>query len=128
MIKALLLFSGGLDSILAAKILQKQNIEGVIFLTGDRHHSVITKMERENDYPLYDFTSSSLTAGSATPKENENPTAIKDSFIVGKHNYAVIEIVGKRKERVLTITYKDKDGKDLYSLTIKGDELKREKK
>ncbi len=108
--------------------IQKQNIEGVIFLTGDRHHSVITKMERENDYPLYDFTSSSLTAGSATPKEDENPTAIKESFIVGKHNYAVIEIEGKRKERILKIIYKDKDGKDLYSLTIKEDELKREKK
>ncbi|WP_245532626.1 alkaline phosphatase D family protein [Bernardetia litoralis] len=105
--------------------IKEQNIEGVIFLTGDRHHSVITKMERENDYPLYDFTSSSITAGSATPKEDENPTAIKDSFIVGKHNYAVIEIEGKRKERVLTITYKDKDGKDLYSLTLKEDELKR---
>lgn len=108
--------------------IQKQNIEGVIFLTGDRHHSVITKMERENDYPLYDITSSSLTAGTATPKEGENPTAIKDSFIVGKHNYAVIEIDGKRKERVLTITYKDKDGKDLYSLKIKEDELKRAEK
>ncbi|WP_375559909.1 alkaline phosphatase D family protein [Bernardetia sp. OM2101] len=108
--------------------IKKQNISGVIFLTGDRHHSVITKMERENDYPLYDFTSSSLTAGSSTPKTDENPTAIKDSFIVGKHNYAVIEIEGKRKERVLTITYKDKDGKDLYSLTIKEDELKRVEK
>ncbi len=108
--------------------IKKQNIEGVIFLTGDRHHSVITKMEREKDYPLYDFTSSSLTAGSATPKENENPTAIKDSFIVGKHNYAVIEIEGKRKDRVLTIIYKDKDGKELYSLTIKESELKRVEK
>ncbi len=108
--------------------IQKQNIEGVIFLTGDRHHSVITKMERENDYPLYDFTSSSLTAGSSTPKEGENPTAIKESFIIGKHNYAVIEIEGKRKERILTITYKDKEGKDLYSLKIKEEELKRAKK
>ncbi|WP_338763079.1 alkaline phosphatase D family protein [Bernardetia sp. ABR2-2B] len=108
--------------------IQEQNIEGVIFLTGDRHHSVVTKMERENDYPLYDFTSSSLTAGAASPYGDENPTAIKESFIGKTHNYAVIEIEGKRKERVLTITYKDKDGKDLYSLTIKEEELKREKK
>lgn len=108
--------------------IQKQNIEGVIFLTGDRHHSVITKLERKDDYPLYDFTSSSLTAGSATPKEGENPTAIKESFIVGKHNYAVIGIEGKYKERILTLTYKDKEGKDLYSLKIKEEELKRVKK
>ncbi len=106
----------------------EQNIEGVIFLTGDRHHSVITKMERKDDYPLYDFTSSSLTAGSASPYKDENPTAIKESFIAKTHNYAIIEIEGKRKERVLTITYKDKDGKDLYSLTIKEEELRREKK
>ena len=105
--------------------IQEQNIEGVIFLTGDRHHSVITKMERENDYPLYDFTSSSLTAGSSSPKGSENPTAIKDSFITKTHNYAVIEIDGKRKSRVLTITYKDKDGKDLYSLMIKEEELRK---
>ena len=101
----------------------KQNIEGVIFLTGDRHHSVITKLERKDNYTLYDFTSSSLTAGSATPKENENPTAIKESFIIKKHNYAVVEIEGKRKERVLTITYKDKDGRELYSLKIEEKEL-----
>ncbi len=107
--------------------IKKQNIEGVIFLTGDRHHSVITKLDRAKDYSLYDFTSSSLTAGSAPPYQDENPTAIKDSFIL-RHNYAIIEIEGKRKNRTLTIIYKDKDGKELYSLKIKEDELKKNKK
>jgi alkaline phosphatase D len=49
----------------------KEGIEGVIFLDGDRHHSEITKLEREGTYPLYDFTISSFTAAYRQARMNK---------------------------------------------------------
>jgi alkaline phosphatase D len=43
--------------------LTDKKIKGVIFLTGDRHHSEIIKYKRENLYPLYDITVSPYTSG-----------------------------------------------------------------
>ncbi len=37
-------------------------IKGVVFLTGDRHHSEIIKVDRPVHYPLYDVTVSALTS------------------------------------------------------------------
>ena len=45
----------------------ERRIEGVVFLTGDRHHTELIRLQPEGFYPLYDFTSSPLTAGAATP-------------------------------------------------------------
>ncbi|WP_425421680.1 alkaline phosphatase D family protein [Phaeodactylibacter xiamenensis] len=41
--------------------LTENNIKGVFLLSADRHRSDIWKIERPNDYPLYEFESSKLT-------------------------------------------------------------------
>lgn len=41
--------------------LTENKIEGVILLSADRHRTDAWKIERENDYPLYEFMSSKLT-------------------------------------------------------------------
>ncbi len=41
--------------------INKNKIDGVIFLSADRHRSDARKTERENGYPLYEFESSKLT-------------------------------------------------------------------
>jgi len=41
--------------------LTKNRIDGVILLSADRHRSDAWKIERKNDYPLYEFESSRLT-------------------------------------------------------------------
>lgn len=43
--------------------LKEYRINGVVFLTGDRHHSEIIKVERPGTYPLFDITVSPLTSG-----------------------------------------------------------------
>ncbi len=40
----------------------QQRIDGVIFLSGDRHFGELLKIERAGAYPLYEFTSSPLTS------------------------------------------------------------------
>ena len=62
--------------------LTENKIEGVLLLSADRHRSDLWKIERENDYPLYELESSRLTN---THRHPPIPDALfsynaKDSF------------------------------------------------
>lgn len=103
-------------------LLEKNKIEGVIFLSGDRHHSEVSKMERENSYPLYDITVSSLTAGVSPGKNENNPYRIGQS--IDQHNFAKITVKGPRKNRELECNFYDIEGKFISGIKISEDELK----
>lgn len=104
------------------ELIDKNKIEGVIFLSGDRHHSEVSKLERENAYPLYDLTVSSLTAGVAPGKEENNPYRISES--IDQHNFAKITVNGPRKNRVLECNFYDVNGKFISGIKINENELK----
>jgi alkaline phosphatase D len=38
----------------------EEGVQGVLFLSGDRHFSELTRLDREGTYPLYDLTVSPL--------------------------------------------------------------------
>ncbi|MGI8599671.1 MAG: alkaline phosphatase D family protein [Chitinophagaceae bacterium] len=102
------------------------NIEGVLFLTGDRHHSEIIKVERPGTYPLYDITVSSLTAGVVPfvgPEANSRYRLIG----IDKHNYGKLSFSGARGERKLTVEYFDTKGTKLGDWSIGENELKSNK-
>lgn len=103
-------------------LLEKNKIEGVIFLSGDRHHSEISKFERENAYPIYEITSSSLTAGVSPGKNENNPFRIGES--IDQHNFAKITVRGPRKNRELECNFYDIDGKLINGIKIKESELR----
>ena len=68
---------------------------------------------------IYDITTSPLTSGAASKKDNEiNPYRVKGSLI-NEHNFSVFNITGKRKERILTITFFDKKGDQIFEYKIK---------
>jgi alkaline phosphatase D len=95
--------------------LAMQKIEGVLFLTGDRHHSEIVKMQRENTlYPLYDITVSPYTSGvsKVNGQELNNPFR-EPNTLVEAQNFAKISFSGKKKERVMKVEF----------LGTKGDKL-----
>lgn len=98
-----------------------ENIPGVIFLTGDVHRSEVTKIERQGTYPLYDITISPLTAGPS--REYPNAGRIQESLLLDR-NFGYFEVTGPRKNRVLTLTIIDWQGKEHYSISINENELK----
>ncbi len=104
-------------------LIKEEGIEGVIFLTGDRHFSELSKMEREGTYPLYDFTVSPFTSGANRRKMENNSFRVEGSYIA-KRNFAIFSFSGKRNERVLNCTIYDKDKNKLWSYSIKESELK----
>ena len=109
------------------ELLEKENIEGVIFLTGDRHFTELSKLERKNSYPIYDFTISPFTSGAYNGENEPNELRVGGTF-VNQRNFAKIEINGKRGKRILTCTVFDKDGKQLWQYKIDENELKNIKK
>jgi alkaline phosphatase D len=104
-------------------LIEKEKISGVMFLTGDRHHSELTKLVRDGNYPLYDFTISSFTAGVSPGKDEANTLRVPGT-ISDEHNFALFNVSGKLKNRILKCTVYNKDGRELWNYSINENELK----
>jgi alkaline phosphatase D len=104
--------------------LDRTKIKGVLFLTGDRHHSEIVTSSRPGNYNLYDITVSPLTSGVAKVRGDEihNPARVTGS-LVEMRNYARISVSGKKKERVLEVQFQGVDGKNIFSWNISESQL-----
>lgn len=102
--------------------LQEYNINGVLFLSGDRHHSEIIKVDRPGTYPLYDITVSPLTSGTHkfTAPEDRNPYRIIG--IDEKQNYGRLSVSGGEGQRKLTVEFLGVKGEKLgeWSITENG--------
>ncbi len=96
--------------------LNAEGITGVVFLTGDRHHSVLCKLDLPNGQPVYDLTVSPLTSGVHEPKE-ANTHAVEGT-VVAQRNFATLRFSGPRKARVLTITIRDEQGRPVWERSI----------
>ncbi|MCU0428021.1 MAG: alkaline phosphatase family protein [Candidatus Kapabacteria bacterium] len=105
-------------------LIEKEGIKGVIFLTGDRHHTELNKLERKGTYPLYEFTISSLTAGT-NPKavDEANPLRVSGTF-TAEHNFAVFEFSGAFKDRTLKCTVYNPAGKELWTYSINSKDIR----
>ena len=107
-----------------------QKVSGVIFLSGDRHHTEILKNDKTLatlGYPLFDLTCSSITAGPSnvlSGSEAQNPQRVP-STLVAENNFCTITISGpKRGERKLNITCYDSKGIVKWGFVISESELK----
>jgi alkaline phosphatase D len=105
--------------------LRAERINGVLFLTGDRHHSEIIALPRTGTYTLYDITSSPLTSGigKVSGKEKENPSRVPGTLVEAQ-NYSRISIAGQRNERTLTVEFLGIKGEKLASWSINEKDLK----
>ena len=102
--------------------LAERPIDGVVFLTGDRHHTELIRLDRES-YPLYDFTSSPLTSGAYDPvAEHGNPGRVAGT-LVSERNFGLVRVSGPRTARTLTLETYNTVGEKLWSHTIPAAEL-----
>jgi alkaline phosphatase D len=104
--------------------LKEYKISGVVFLTGDRHHSEIIKVERPGDYPLYDITVSPLTSGTHKFGGSEKNNPYRVLGIDEKQNYGKFSFSGKRNERKLTVEFFGVKGDKLGEWSVSEKELK----
>jgi alkaline phosphatase D len=80
-------------------------------------------MNRANAYPLIDFTCSPLTSGTHNPREEYNNFLVKDKTFF-ERNFGIINVTGKRKERVLNLSIYDADGKKAWDYSVSASELR----
>lgn len=106
--------------------LREQNIPGVIFLSGDRHHTELIKREMKDFYPLYELTCSPLTAKarSAGTEKEKNSAQRVDGTLVEQRNYCSLETAGPPKARRLVLRSFDVNGKQLWERTIQAAEMR----
>lgn len=108
-----------------------QKIEGVIFLSGDRHHTELLrndKFKAKTGYAIYDLTSSPLSSGANVnvfrdSMEANNPMRVKGT-LVAESNYCELTVSGKRRERVLTIRCINAAGETKWEQRISEAELR----
>jgi alkaline phosphatase D len=101
-------------------------ISGVIFLTGDRHHTELitnTTVKKELGYALYDLTSSALTSGPNTKPEENNPMRVEGTLVT-ENNFCKLTLSGARKDRTLTIVCYSSKGEILWTQSLHENELK----
>lgn len=99
-------------------------VPGVVFLSGDRHHSVLWKAERFGSYPLYDVTISPLTSGAAKWQKAEEAIAQFPETYVSEQNFGLLEVTGPQADRVLKITCINAEGTAKWTKEIRASELK----
>ncbi len=93
-----------------------EGIQNVIFLTGDRHHSEMSFIEKDG-IKVYDFTISPLTSGVANYPDEANALRVPGSY-VGVRNFGFIDISGPRLARKVAFTLYDSKGKNLWKYEV----------
>ncbi|MEY4702486.1 MAG: hypothetical protein RIR96_383 [Bacteroidota bacterium] len=106
------------------RFLKIHKINGVVFLTGDRHHGEVIRLDREQDYPLYDVTLSPLTSGVAKPhvSETNNPQRITNTLVEEQH-FGKISISGPKNDRNLLVEFINKKGEVISNWKINQKEI-----
>jgi len=104
--------------------LNQQKTNGVVFLSGDRHHSEIIKVDRPGTYPLYDITISPLTSGTHRFGAVEKNNPYRVIGVEEKQNYGRFSFSGPRNNRVMKVEMIGVKGELLGTWTISEKELK----
>lgn len=104
------------------KRITEEDIKGVIFLSGDRHHSEIMEHELENGNKVWEFTVSPLTSGPNKNVNEENANHVEGTLIQ-QRNFAMLKVEGPFRKRVLSISFFDAEGKKLKDFSLKAEEI-----
>jgi alkaline phosphatase D len=104
--------------------IRSQKINGVLFFSGDRHHSEVIKVDQPNFYPLYDVTISSYTAGVSKPStEEENSPYRVAGTLVNANNFGKISISGDKNNRKLQVDFLSTKGEKLGTWSVLANDL-----
>ena len=108
------------------QFIQANKINGVVFISGDRHFTELLKTDRDKSYPLYEYTSSPISSG-PFKKITESPEAGNPLRVAGSlyadNNFGRISLSGSGKERNILIETLDRNGKIVFSYTISATEI-----
>lgn len=109
------------------EFLNKHNIPGVLFLSGDRHFTELLMTDREDNYPIYEFTSSPLSSGTygnlKESEEYDNPQRVEGTLVYDDQNFGMMHVKGEEDNRRLVLETYGSDGEKLWDYSITENEL-----
>ena len=100
------------------QFLTENNIKGVLLMSADRHRSDLWKIERSDDYALYEFNSSRLT--------NQHVHKTMDEAIYSynaKQSFGTVDFDTKADDPKVTYAVHSIDGEQIYKFTVKRSQL-----
>jgi len=103
--------------------IEQNQIKGILFLTGDRHHSEVIKLDRKGAYSLYDITVSPLTSGIGKTSGFEASNSARVGKEIDEQNYARFLFTGEGKNRKLTVTFLGVNGKPIDEWSVNAIDL-----
>jgi alkaline phosphatase D len=106
--------------------LAEQRIDGVIFLSGDRHFGELLKIERPGAYPLYEFTSSPLASkpvAKPDAAEWQNPDLVAGT-LRNRRQFGLVRVSGPGSDRTIAFEAYDSDGALLWRHEIRARDLR----
>ena len=104
--------------------LQANEISGVIFLSGDRHYTKLSKRSRPQAYDLYELTCSPLTSNAFQDYEASANPDIDPETLVRERNFCLLSFGGPAKARAVTLSSLDGTGRPLWRRRIEAAALK----
>ncbi len=99
--------------------LAAEGVRNLIFLTGDRHHTELSKFVNEQGWTVYDLTSSPLTSRSG-PRDEVNKLRVPGTLVT-KRNFVTLTFSGPRKQRTCTLRCFDAQGNELWQYVIEAE-------
>jgi alkaline phosphatase D len=101
----------------------EERVRGVLLVTGDRHFTELSRLERPGSYALYDFTVSPLTVTPVGNADREpNPLRVPDTLVT-RRNFGTLELRGSREEREVVLSAWSSGGERFWSRAIRLSEL-----
>jgi alkaline phosphatase D len=100
--------------------IEEEDIKNVIFLTGDRHHTELSRYVNGKGHAVYDFTSSPLSSGTPREVTEENEHRVEGTLVV-QRNFGMLEFSGPRTARKLILRTYDSAGKELWKYEIEAE-------
>lgn len=93
-----------------------EGIKGVIFLTGDRHHTELCKVVHKGCL-MYDLTLSPLSSGTHDGGDGDTTTRV-DGTLYNETNFGMLDVSGPRKDRSINMRVMDADGNEVWSHVV----------
>ena len=100
-----------------------EGLDGVVFLSGDRHQGELLRVEREGAAPWYELTSSPLTGSvPAADLDGDHPARVPGTHVL-QRNFGRVAVSGPAGARVLELSLHDVEGEALWVNHVEAAEL-----
>jgi len=102
--------------------IEEERIHGVVFLSGDRHCTELSRIELDKGVVIHDLTTSPLTSSSYNNSDEINTLRVEGT-VVAERNYAELNFSGPRKDRVMQMVIKNAEGVEVWSRELRAKDL-----